>query len=135
MVFISVFSRPHLTLFISFILSLSRFFSKLNCFLYRSSSTSLTICLCFNTHFSVALGKGGHRFGQVCLAASWESCCSDAFPFGFSPNPTFQRWLLWQDLPLYPPDGKSALAFISYSKKKHWKKISSAGKEIIHFRI
>lgn len=129
---LSVFSRPHLTLFISFILSLSNFFSKLIFFLYRSNSTSQTICLCFNSNFSVALDKGGHRFGQVCLAVSWESCCSDAFLFRFSPNLTFQRWLLQQDLPLYSPDGKSALAFISCSKKKCWKKYPQ---KIIHFRI
>lgn len=44
-VFLSVFSRPHLTLFISFILSLSHFFSKLKSFLYISSSIPQTICV------------------------------------------------------------------------------------------
>lgn len=108
-----IFSRPRLTLFISFILSLSHFFSKL-----KSLHTEAVSHLRPYTFFyKVTSTEAGYRFGQVCLPVSWESSCNDSFPLGFSPSLTFQRWLLQQHLPLYAPNGKSVLAFIFHSKR------------------
>lgn len=81
--------------------------------------------------FKITPGKAGDRVGEVCLPVSWESCCSNALPWGFSPNLAFQRWLLKQNLPFYSPAGKSTLAFILCSKISLKKTPSSAAKDVI----